>query len=104
MARGKKEKSLMDRPAQRPDPWVGRELWATWRREAAPSQYAQRAFAVYNSAGHVSRQTYLEMMYDMEKDYPGRGWKEHTEELYAWYFKRNLALRMVPSFREVGEP
>ncbi len=95
------KKSLMDRPRQF-QPWIGLGQIDRWRRDAAPPNYAARGFAILNSAGNITRQQYLEMMYDMERDYPGHGWQDQGAELYAWYGKRKLNLKDLPAFRDIA--
>ena len=95
MARGKAQ-AAASRPKQVRTPFVQADLWSQWRREAAAPEYATRALKIMHSATHVTRQRYLEMMYDMEADFPGSGWKEQGAELYGWFFKRGLSLKDVP--------
>jgi len=78
-------------------PFVQRDQWDQWRREAAQLDYVTRSFAIINSATHVTRENYLEQIYDMDGDFPDRGWKENGAKLYGWYFKRGLKLKEVPS-------
>ena len=95
MARGKAQ-AAASRPKQVRTPFVQADLWSQWRREAAAPEYATRALKIMHSATHVTRQRYLEMMYTMEADFPGRGWQEQGAELYGWFFKRGLSLKDVP--------
>ena len=101
MARGKAQAAMAksqtaSRPKQPRTPFVLGEEWNQWRREAAAPEYATRALEIMHSATHVSRQRYLEMMYDMEADFPGRGWKEQGADLYGWFYKRGLSLKEIP--------
>ena len=101
MARGKAQAAMAksqtaSRPKQPRTPFVLGEEWNQWRREAAAPEYATRALAIMHSATHVTRQRYLEMMYDMEADFPCRGWQEQGAELYGWFYKRGLSLKEVP--------
>lgn len=87
-----------DRPAQK-DPFLGRHLWNKWKHDAAGPEYAQAAFAVFNSCGQVTRRGYLVMMLDMEEKSPGQGSREQMDELERFYYKRGLDLKGRPRIR-----
>ena len=73
-----------------------------WQRNSAGPEYAAASFRVLSSAGKVTRQKYLEMLLDMEENYPGRGWKEQMDELERFYFKYGLKLSERPRLNSIG--
>lgn len=85
------------------DPEISRRAFAKWKREAAGEEYFAEALAVLKQAGKVSRRAYLELMFEMEEKYPGRGWRDQIDELEAFYFKYKLELKEHPRMREIIE-
>ncbi len=94
------KRAKTDRPRQK-EQWVGLGQIEKWKREAAPKEYGEMAFEILNSAGKVTRQAYLEMMFEMEERFPGYGWIVLMDDLEAYYCKRGLSLKEMPMIQRI---